>query len=184
MKDEYNALLPSRQPGPLADLTGVEVEEYYALLDPVPVEGNWFTGVSRLWAERLRIRDEADTHIVARFGPSNDWLDDQLAISVHSYDRGLVYYVGAYLDEESQQALIDHIVNMAGVKPVMETPAGVEARRRVKAGGENIVILINHEREEQMISLPWPAREHLSGQSLAGELTLGPYDVAVLTRSA
>jgi beta-galactosidase len=184
MKDEYNALLPSRQPGPLADLAGVEVEEYYALLDPVPVKANWFDGVSRLWAERLRTRDEADTHVAARYGPSNGWLDDQLAVSVHSYGKGLVYYVGAYLDERSQQALIDHIVNMAGVKPAMETPTGVEARRRVKAGGESIVILINHEREEQIMALPWPAREHLAGQSLVGELTLGPYGVAVLTRSA
>jgi beta-galactosidase len=183
MKDEYNALLPSRQPGQLADLAGVEVEEYYALLDPVPVKANWFDGVSRLWAERLRMRDEADTHVVARYGPSNGWLDDQLAVSVHSYGKGLVYYVGAYLDEKSQQALIDHIVNMAGVKPVMETPTGVEARRRVKAGGESIVILINHEREEQTVSLPWPAREHLSGQPLVDELTLEPYGVAVLTHS-
>jgi beta-galactosidase len=183
MKDEYNALLPSRQPGPLADLAGVEVEEYYALLDPVPVKANWFDGVSRLWAERLRMRDEADTHVAARYGPSNGWLDDQLAVSVHSYGKGLVYYVGAYLDDESQQALIDHIVNVAGVKPVMETPTGVEARRRVKAGGESMVILINHEQEEQIVSLPWPAREHLAGQSLVDALTLGPYGVAVLTRS-
>lgn len=182
MKDEYNALLPARQPGPLADLAGVEVEEYYALLEPVPVIGNWFTGSGQLWAERLKVRDTDHTHIAARFGASNGWLDDQLAITVHSYGRGLVYYVGVYLDEEAQQALTDHIVRMVGIRPVLETPPGVEARVRVDAEGKRIYIVINHEREEQLVPLPWPAQEHLGGQPVAEELKLAPYGVAVLTR--
>jgi beta-galactosidase len=182
MKDEYNALLPSRQPGPLADLAGVEVEEYYALLDPVPVVGNWFTGTSQLWAERLKVREPENTHIVARFGASNGWLDDQLAITVHSYGRGLVYYVGTYLDEDAQQALMDHIVRMVGVRPVLKTPAGVEARLRVAPDGKRIYILVNHEREERLVSLPWSAHEHLGGQPVAGDLKLAPYGVSILTR--
>jgi beta-galactosidase len=182
MKDEYNALLPSRQPGPLADLAGVEVEEYYALLDPVPVMGNWFTGTAQLWAERLKVRDTDNTHVMAGFGASNGWLDDQLAITVHSYGRGLVYYVGAYLDEDAQQALVDHIVRMVGIRPVMETPAGVEARVRVAPDGKRIYILVNHERQDQVVSLPWPAHEYLGGQPVASELKLAPYGVAILTR--
>jgi len=182
MKDEYNALLPSRQPGPLADLAGVEVEEYYALLETVPVTGNWFEGVSQLWAERLRVRDEDNTFAIARYGVSNGWLDDQLAITVHSYGRGLVYFVGAYLDEAAQQALLDHIVRTAVVKQQLETPAGVEARKRVNAEGEQVFIVINHEQAEQVLKLPWPAREHLSNQRLMDEWALAPYGVAVLTR--
>jgi beta-galactosidase len=182
MKDRHNALLPSRQPGPLADLAGVEVEEYYALLDPVPVNGNWFTGTCQLWAERLKVRDNKNTHVVARFGPCNGWLDDQVAVAVHSYGRGLVYYVGAYLDQDAQQALMDHIVRMAAIRAVMETPAGVEACLRVAPDGQRIYILVNHERKEQLVPLPWPAHEHLSGQPVADELNLAPYGVAILTR--
>jgi len=183
MKDAYNALLPSRQPGLLADLAGIEVDEYYALLDEVPVIGNWFTGVSRLWAERLKVRDEENTHAIARYGPSNGWLDDQLAITVHSYGRGLVYFVGAYLDEDAQQALIDRIARMAIVKPVMETPVGVEACVRVNPEGAKVFIVVNHGREEQVVRLPWPANEHLRGQMVADTLKLAPYGVAILTRS-
>jgi beta-galactosidase len=182
MKDEYNALLPSRQPGSLADLAGVEVEEYYALLEPVPVEGNWFRGTSQLWAERLKVRDTDNSHIVARFGVANGWLDEQLAITVHSYGRGLVYYVGAYLDDEAQQSLMDHIVRMVGIRPILETPADVEAGMRVAPDGKRIYILVNHRREERLVPLPWPAREHLAGQSVADELKLAPYGVAILTR--
>ena len=182
MKDEDSTLLPSRQPGPLADLTGVEVEEYYALLEPVPVTGNWFAGVSQLWAERLRVQDEDNTFAIARYGVSNGWLDDQLAITVHAHGRGLVYLVGAYLDERAQQALVDHIVRMAVVKPPLETPAGVEARKRVNAEGEEVFIVINHERTEQVVRLPWSAREHLNGQAVGNELRLASYGVAILTR--
>jgi beta-galactosidase len=181
MKDEFNALFPLRQPGPLADLAGVEVEEYYALDEPVPVKGNWFDGVSRLWAERLKVRDEKGVVPIARYGPSNGWLDDQLAITVHGVKGGLVYYVGAYLDDAAQQAFLDRLVGTAMMKPVMEVPTGVEVRKRVNAKKEEIFIVINHEREEKRVPLPWPAREHLSGEAGKGELILAPYGVAILT---
>jgi beta-galactosidase len=182
MKDGYNALLPSRQPGPLASLAGVEVEEYYALLDPVPIIGNWFTGTSQIWAERLKVLDESDTHLVARFGPAGGWLDDQPAITVHSYGRGLVYNSGAYLDEGAQQVFMDHVVQRAGIHGGMETPAGVEARLRVKPDGRGIYLMVNHKREEQVIRLPWPVHDHLSDSTLGDELRLAPYGVAILTR--
>ena len=182
MKDEHNALLSSRQPGPLADLAGVEVEDYYALLDEIPVTGNWFSGVSGLWAERLRILDEDRTVVIARYGESNGWLDDQVAITVHSYGSGLVYFVGVYLDDVAQQAFVDHVVKTARVRPVMTMPAGMEVRRLVNPEGTRVFIAINHTRTEQLVQLPWPAHEHLSDQSVQGKLKFGPYEVAVLTR--
>jgi beta-galactosidase len=182
MKDDTNALLPLRQPGGLTGVAGVEVEDYYVLPEPVPVAGEWFSGESRLWAERLKIRDEAGTAVIARYGASNGWLDGQAAITSHPYGKGRVYFVGAYLDESSQQALLDHIARLAGVEPVMETPAGVEACKRVGTQGE-VFIIINHERTEKRVALPWPGREHLSGRE-GGELMLRPYGVAVVTRSS
>lgn len=184
MKDDYNALLPARQPGPLADLAGVEVEDYYALLDPVPLVGEWFSGTSRLWAERLKVRHEAEMQIIARYGASNGWLDHQPAITSHGFGKGCVYFVGAYLDEVSQQSLLDHIMRVAGIQPILETPPGVEARKRVRPDGREVYVVINHERSEKQVRLPWPALEHLSGRPVDDELSLEPYDVAVLTRSA
>lgn len=182
MKDDFNALLPLRQPGPLAEIAGVEVEEYYALRDPVPVIGQNLNGESRLWAERLRIRDETATRVIARYGMSNGWLDGQAAITSHAYGSGRVTFVGAYLDEASQQNLIDDILKSAGVQPVLDCPEGVEARRRLGAGGDDVFILINHERTEKHIPLPWPAHEHLR-KIEARELLLEPYGVAVFTRA-
>jgi beta-galactosidase len=182
MKDDFNALLPVRQPGMLAEIAGVEVEDYYALLDPVPVIGEGFNGESRLWAENLKILDEAGTKIIARYGKSNGWLDGQVAVTSHSYGKGCLTFVGAYLDEPSQQKLLEDIARSAGVEPLMETAAGVEVRKRVNAQGGEVFIIVNHERTDNQVTLPWQACEHLSGCDVR-ELRLEPYGVAIVTRS-
>ncbi|HEV2073721.1 MAG TPA: DUF4350 domain-containing protein, partial [Thermomicrobiales bacterium] len=183
LKDDLNALLPSRPPGPLTEAAGVEVEDYYALIDTVPVSGALFTGTSSIWAERLRVRDEVDTEIIARFGPSNGWLDHQPAITAHAWGSGKVYVIGAWLDDDSQHALLARIVKEAGVEPVMQTSSGVEARKRVDGQGKEVYIVVNHERTEQILGLPWPAHNHLTDREEVEDMLLAPYGVAVLTRS-
>ena len=78
--------------------------------------------------------------------------------------------------------LLNHISQAAIIRPVMETPVGVEAWKRVNANGEEIFIVINHERKEQPVHLPWSGAEHLTGKNLR-LLTLEPYGVAVITYS-
>ena len=54
MKDQYDALLPQRQPGYLVDVLGGRVEQYYALEGDVPVSGSWGDGTASVWAEQLK----------------------------------------------------------------------------------------------------------------------------------
>jgi beta-galactosidase len=89
--------------------------------------------------------------------------------------------VGAYLDETAQDALFGMILHEAGLQPVMETPAGVEACLRLGTEAREVFILINHENVPQTVELPWQGRDHLSGETLS-TLALEPYGVAVLTR--
>ncbi len=184
MKDMHNSLLPMRQPGPLTEITNVEVEEYYPLDTPVAVKGKIIgNGVSRLWAERLRIIDKRTyTQHVAHFGKHNGWLDDQLAISFNPYGMGGVYYVGAYLDDNAQAKMLEHIGSLLNIKPVMTTPPGVEACQRIAPNGDKIFILINNQNSSKEVTIPWTAREHLRGGTGKGQLTLAPYGVAVVTK--
>jgi beta-galactosidase len=186
IKDEYNALQPSRQPGPLAELTGLEVEEYYALDQPVPIKGNWFQGTTNQWAERLKIKEDKYTSVIARYGPSNGWLDNQVAIAVRGYGSagGLVYTVGTYLDETSQDALLERIIEFVPIRKTFEAPKGVEVCKRSNETGMDVFILINHERVEQSVPLPWSmAIDHLSTRPITQEVKLPPYGVAVLTKA-
>jgi beta-galactosidase len=184
MKDADNAFVPARQPGPLADIAGVEVEEYYALLEPVPVKGNGLEGTTRIWAERLLVRDEGagQATVLARFGSAAHWLAGHPAVTVHSFGEGLVYYVGAYLDEAAQQALTDRIVAAAGVAPVLDASSpGIEARMRCGTNGEEILIVTNHGTEPRHVILPWVGFDHLAAAEVGDELELGPHETAILT---
>jgi beta-galactosidase len=182
LKDSYNALLPMRQPGLLRELAGIEVEDYYALNEPVPVKGPWLTGQSRLWAERLRQISKVRPAIIARFEKCNGWLDDQLAITMSAYGMGVVYYVGAYLDDNSQNALTDSILNAALIKPLI-TPPGVEHHTRTTPQGADIHFVINHERDEKVLPIPWPAWDHLTAQRIEKFIKLPPYGVVVITQT-
>ncbi len=182
MKDRYNTLLPSRQPGPLAELAGVEVEEYFALDETVPVKGHLFSnGFARIWAERLKVTDERSVVVAAQYKASNGWLDNQPAITVRAYRYGLVYYAGAYLDEHSQSIWLKHVLKNADLVK-FKLPAGVELRTRTRPDGQELHFIINHERASKKLQLPWKAHDHLSGQDVENEFTLAPYSVVILTR--
>jgi beta-galactosidase len=181
MKDEFNALLPSRQPGALAELSGVEVEDYYALDELVPIEGKWLNGSSMQWAERLKLLDAQNAIPVSRYAKSNGWLDDQIAIAVHPFGKGMVYTVGVYLDERAQQTFMEHVLQMAGIQAV-KSEKDVEVSTRSTAEGKLIYIVINHAPAERSFVIPWPAHEHLTGQIVHKDIKLLPYDVAILTK--
>ena len=180
MKDEFNALLPKRQPGNLRQIAGVEVEDYYALQEPVPVIGNFFEGQSNLWAERLIKIDRKKAITMAKYGKSNGWLDDQIAVSVHRYGNGLVYYVGAYLDVESQQILMERILKTAAVTTI-KTPPGIELCVRQQPGGDNVYVVINHKPDRNKLRMPWPVYDHITSIEHRADIDLDAYGVAVLT---
>jgi beta-galactosidase len=181
-RDEHNALFPLRQPGPLRTIAGVEVEDYYSLDEPVPVKGNWFEGVSRQWAERLRILDPNKAVKIARYGTSNGWLDNEIAITVCAQGTGLTYMVGAYLDVAAQQAMVDHFLQNAGLQKI-DAPPGVEVCIRVMPDGKQLYVVINHERSPATVTLPSPAQNPLTDQAVTGPFRLAPYGVAVLLRA-
>lgn len=182
IKDEHNAFLPLRQPGPLSTIAGVEVEEYYPLDEPVTVKGNWFEGVARHRAERLRILDPNKAVKIARYGASNGWLDNELAITVCAQGTGLTYMVGAYLDVAAQQAMVDHFLQNAGLQKI-DAPPGIEVCIRVRPNGEQIYVVINHERSPASITLPSQAQNPLTGQPVTGAFRLAPYGVALLLKA-
>jgi beta-galactosidase len=181
MKDPFNALLPQRQPGGMAEMAGVEVEDYYALQEPVPIAGTWFDGQSNLWAERLTLIGKKDARVIARYGKSNGWLDDQIAITFNGFGNGLVYYIGAYLDEPAQRTLFTRLLKTAKVTTIGTAP-GIEICTRVRSGGDEIFyVVINHISTECRVYMPWPSFDHLNGISLAADFLLPAYGVAVLS---
>jgi len=180
MKDAYNALNPERQPGPLVPVLGGRVEQFYALLDDVPVTGEWGAGKATIWAELLSTA-EPDTRVLMRYGASNGWLDGHPAVITRPVGRGTITYVGAVLDPGLMHAAAQAMVAAAGVdSPTLPVPAGVEVCRRVGTGRE-VFVLLNFAHQPVAIDLPRSMDDILNG-GLVRHVDLVPYGVAVLAR--
>jgi beta-galactosidase len=178
MKDEDNSLWPQRQPGPLVDLLGARVEQYYALDTTVPVSGDWGSGEDKIWAEQIgSLRPGTD--VLMRYGKSNGWLDGQPAVVTRKVGEGSITYVGASLDEEAMTRAAGWMLSESGVAPVLqEVPKGVDVA--VRSGeGKRILILTNYNAEPETVTLPTAMEDVLSGGSVS-KVNLPQYGVAVL----
>ncbi len=179
MKDDDNTLQIARQPGPLAELLGGRVEQYYALTDPVPVRGNWGTGESSLWAELLSTT-APDTEVLQRYGKSNGWLDDQPAAITRKVGKGRITYIGAWLDAKTMQKAAAWMTSSSGVEPAFgAVPEGIEVYPRY-AEGRVVYILVNFAATPQQLKLPRTMSDVLEGGEKTS-VTLARFGVAVLS---
>ena len=183
MKDDDNGLQPARQPGPLADLLGGRVEQFYALVDPIPVEGKFGTAQGKLWAELLSAK-AGDVEVLARYGKSNGWLDGQPAAITRRVGKGRITYIGAWLDDTGMSAAAHWMSEISGVKPALgSVPDGIEVYPRYgKKDGRNkiVYVLVNLAKGEETVILPAPMQDILAGGTKRS-VTLPRFGVAVLS---
>lgn len=181
MKDAFNALNRERQPGPLLTAVGARVEQFYALLEEVPLAGDWGAGKATVWAERLD-RLAPDVEVVLRFGEGNDWLGGAPAAIRRKLGRGTIGLLGSVVDTALMDELARRWVAEAKVatQGVIVAPGGVKVSRRVGAGRE-VYVITNFSKGSQEITLPGAMTDVLAG----GEVTIAKlprYGVALLSR--
>ncbi len=178
MKDEDNGLNPQRQPGPLVEMLGARVEQFYALEKPVPVSGDWGQGEGRIWAEQMGSL-QPDVQVLMRYGKSNGWLDGQPAAVTRKVGQGSITYVGMELTPETGAAAAKWMLQQAGVEAMMPgLPEGVDLAVRSGAG-KRVLILTNYATEPRTITLPKPMQNVLEGGTVE-TVTLPQYGVAVV----
>ena len=181
MKDEFNGLLPQRQPGYLIDAVGARVEQYYALEKDFPVSGVLGTGAATIWAEQLKAH-VPDVEVLLKYGKSNGWLDDQPAVVTRVYGKGRITYIGAILDDKLTDATARWMIQKAGIMPVFGPLAdGVEVSRRV-GEGKQVFVLVNYASGSREIAIPHSMKALLANATV-DKLTLPPYGVEVLLNS-
>ncbi|HLJ48602.1 MAG TPA: beta-galactosidase [Bryobacteraceae bacterium] len=179
MKDDDNGLQTERQPGPLTALLGGRVEQYYALTEPVPIEGKFGAGQSKLWAELLSAKDNG-ADVLERYGKSNGWLDGQPAAITRAVGKGRITYIGAWLDPKAMAAAAKWMTDVSGVKPAFgSVPAGIDVYPRSGERGK-VFILVNFSKAEQTVSLPAEMQDVLQGGAKRS-VRLPVYGVAVLS---
>jgi beta-galactosidase len=180
MKDEYNALNVERQPGPLVELLGGRVEQFYAIDKEIPVSGALGSGTANVWAEALSSQS-SDTQILMKYGPSNGWLDDQPAVITRKVGNGSITYIGAWLDDGLLAKLTASLLAQSGVQPIVpNAPDGVEVCLRTGAD-KSVLIVINHNKTAAHVDLPHAMHDLLDAHHPSrASIDLPGYGVAVL----
>jgi len=182
LKDEFNALLPIRQPGYLAEPLGGQVEQFYALEKAFPVSGSLGDGEVSVWAERLKTT-LSDAEVLLRYGRSNGWLDGQAAVLTRRYGRGRITYIGGVLDDKLMQAAAEWMTKSSQVTPVFgSVPDGIEVSRRLGPNGP-VFVLINWRAGKQTVTLPGSMKSLLEQKEVT-QIELPQYGVAVLSDRA
>ncbi|WP_369977177.1 beta-galactosidase [Xanthomonas bundabergensis] len=179
MKNADNGLQPQRQPGPLGELLGGRVQQFYALDKPIPVAGAGGDGTAKIWAEQLQART-AQTEVPLRYGQANGWLDGEPAVLTRRVGKGRISYVGAWLDDATLDRLTSDWLSAAQVRaPLADVPQDVEVGVR-SDGRRRVLVLINHGTDPQQVRLPAPMRSLLAAGAASDVVQLAPEDVAVL----
>jgi beta-galactosidase len=166
MKDEFNSLNPQRQPGPLVEVLGAKVEQYYALEKPVGLEGELGEGASDIWAEALSLSDPMD-HVDLRYIDPAGWLDGKPAMITRAVGKGTISYLGALPESKLMSRILGNAAELAHAIDLNALlPEEVELCVRFGSGGRRVLILINHGRA--------PAQAFLSGRfrSVLADATL------------
>ena len=186
MKDDDNSLQPRRAPGPLIDLLGGRVEQWYAVQsadqaspgDIPPVTGTWGTTTSKIWAEQLST-SAPDTEVLMRYGKSNGYLDGQPAAITRKVGKGRITYIGAWMDDATLLTAARWMAETSGVTPALgPVPEGIEVYPR-EGAGKRLFILVNFAATPQTVTLPSPMHSILDDKDLT-TVPLAQYGVAIL----
>ncbi len=183
VKDAGNRLWTPGAPGPLAGLLGVHIDQTHVPPAPLALSGDLGPGTATIWAERIAV-DAPDVTTLMRYPASDDWLDNAAAIVTRKVGRGRVTYVGAWLDPAAMDRVIAWCAAQAGAAPLLPgAPDGVEITARGE-GAKRVYIVINWATATRTLALPAPFTNMLDRVGPLTSLTLAPYGVAVVMRSA
>lgn len=131
------------------DLCGVEVTEYDCLRDTAgQVHWGNETYPCRHWCDVLRL---TTAEAVAEY--AHEFYAGTPAVTRNAYGRGLTWYVGTTMDDALADRFIAEACATADITPLMPTPHGVEAVRRVQ-GARTYLFLLNHNEHAESVTLP------------------------------
>ncbi len=177
MKDEDNSLFTEHQPGPLEELLGAHVEQYYALEKPITVDGSWGNAQDGVWAEQLNVTS-SDTKALMHYGISNGFLDGQPAAVTRKVGNGSITYIGAVLDLITMKSAAKWMLQESGVASVLpDLPWDVDVA--VRSGNGKRVLIITNYGVPKTVTLPASMEDLLTGAKVT-KVDLPKYGVAIL----
>ena len=181
VKDEANAIVNQFLPGRLAEVCGVEVDEYDVQNGDVtiPVDVTFpncdsQTVQARLWFDVLRT---TTAQPIATY--QSGYFSGTPAITLNRFGEGQAVYVATLGDDTLHDTVMDWALKVLDLHPALPAPSGVEVTTRWQ-GNQKLVFLLNHTGLSQEVPIAQPHLELLSGTTVNGVLKMPPYGVSIL----
>jgi beta-galactosidase len=182
VKDESNMVVNQRLPGLLAELCGVEVEEYDSLSSQMqnslefmlPEIMNGDCPPVRVLCDVLK---PTSAVVLARY--TQDYYAGKPAFTLNQFGAGRALYIGAVGDAQLYDPLARWLLDTTDWRDGFPTPSGVEVTQR-RHGDEALHFILNHNNSPQTISLDRPYIHLLSRKQVQGDVQLAPFDVLIL----
>jgi beta-galactosidase len=182
VKDEANAVVNQRLPGLLAEMCGVEVEEYDSLSSHMQNEIEFtLPGLAENACVNVGILCDilktTSATVLARY--RQDYYAGKPAITLNQFGAGRVVYIGALGDGQLYDVLANWLLDTAGIRNTFTTPPGVEISQRTQ-GDKMLHFVLNHMDTPQTVHLKNHFTNLFNRQPFEGDVQLQPFDVLIL----
>jgi beta-galactosidase len=180
VKDIDNKVVNMKLPGLVAKMAGVEIEEYISMPEDedskvqfgLPHLEEEFT--ASVWADVLK---PTTAKAVARY--AHDYYANQAAVTINTFGDGKVIYIGTMGDARFYNSIAGWVLDLAGIKPLLHVPAGVEVTARWN-GNQCVYFLLNHNTIACDLTLPGEYLDLISGTRITEKISIAPLDVLIL----
>lgn len=185
VKDESNMIVNQRLPGLLAEVCGLEVEEYDSLSSQMQnslefVIPEFTDGTCAMVGVLCDILKPTSAIVVARY--TQDYYAGKPAITLNRFGAGRAIYVGAVGETGLYDLLAKWLLDSTDLQASFFTPYGIEVAERLQ-GDKALLFILNHKTSPQTIHLESVYMNLLTGMQLSGEVQMDPLDVLILTLS-
>ena len=181
VKDETNAVVNQRLPGLLADVCGVEVEDYDSLNSQMQNRVEFtipeLKDTSASVGVLCDIVKPTTATVVSRY--TRDYYAGKPAITINQFGAGHAIYVGAVGKEHLYNTLAPWLLNLTEIQPIVSVPDGIEVTERYQ-DGRRLLFILNHASYEQDIVLDRHFSSLLDGTLAKGTISIAPHEVLLL----
>jgi beta-galactosidase len=180
--DQNDRVILGGYPAELRKLLGIHVEEFDpwtpTMTNAVKIAEGMLQGTypCTLWGELIHLEG---AQAIGTF--KHDYYANCPALTVHRFGQGKAYYIATHGNDTLLDGLARLLCHEADVASLLEAPEGVEVTRRVRADGQNVYFLLNHNEKTGHVPLPTGVYiSLLSDEKVQDSIEIATYDVVVL----
>jgi beta-galactosidase len=185
VKDEFNVVVNQRLPGLLAEMCGIEVQEYDSLSSSMQNEIEFnLPGLADTACVPVGVLCDVlkptSATVIARY--QQDYCADKPAVTLNVFGAGRAIYIGAVGDGQLYDMLAKWLLDTTGLQNTFAVPPGVELSYRMQ-GDKKLHFVLNHTDRPQTIHLENHFTNLLSRKQLHGDVHIDAFDVLILDSS-